>query len=149
MAEENQVMKEPQQVTKEPQRGTTKDPKKVEVGKRLAAINHKKREEAQNGGMNQYYGIGFSCTFGAGAVIAVGVIGGLDYYIYQTKKAPQPPGRASPAEKSRMFQCHIILLSPNNHSLCKAGSLWDLSLISLIWIKSLLYYKNEQEEYSK
>ena len=37
MAEENQVMKEPQQVI-------TKDPKKVEAGKRLAAINHKKRE---------------------------------------------------------------------------------------------------------
>ena len=51
-----------------------KDPKKVEAGKRLAAISHKKREakkreEAQNGGMNQYYGIG--------AVIAVGVIGGI------------------------------------------------------------------------
>ena len=51
MAEENQVMKEPQQVKqepqqepKEPQRVTTKDPRKVEAGKRLAAINHKKRE---------------------------------------------------------------------------------------------------------
>ena len=48
------------------------------MGKRLAAINHKKREakkreEAQNGGMNHY---------GTGAVIAVGVIGGLGYYIY-------------------------------------------------------------------
>ena len=67
---------------KEPQ-VTTKDPKKVEAGKRLAAINHKKREvkkreKAQNGGTNQYYGIG--------AVIAVGVIGGLGYYIYQTKE---------------------------------------------------------------
>ena len=42
MAEENQqqVAKEP----KEPQRVTTKDPKKVEAGKRLTAINHKKRE---------------------------------------------------------------------------------------------------------
>ena len=61
-----------------------KDPKKVEAGIRLAAINRKKREakkreEAQNGGMNQYYGIG--------AVTAVGVIGGLGYYIYQFKKA--------------------------------------------------------------
>ena len=40
-------MKEPQQVkqvAKEPQRVSTKDPKKVEAGKRLAAINHKKRE---------------------------------------------------------------------------------------------------------
>ena len=83
MAEENQVQqvtKEPQQVTtKEPQRVTTKDPKKVEAGRHLAAHNHKKRElkaqrEAQSGGVNQYYSIE--------AVIAVGVIGGLGYYIY-------------------------------------------------------------------
>ena len=54
MAEENQVqqeLKEPQQVkqvTKEPQqaqRVTTKNPKKVEAGKRLAAHNRKKREK--------------------------------------------------------------------------------------------------------
>ena len=66
-----------------------KDPKRVEAGKRLAAISHKKREvkkreEAQNGGMNQYYGIG------AGAILAVGVIGGLGYYIYRTKKGEVP-----------------------------------------------------------
>ena len=88
MAEENQVMKEPLQVTKEPQRVTTKDPKKVEAGKRLAAINCKKRkvkkreEQAQlektASGVNQYYGIG--------AVIALGVIGGLGYCIYRSKK---------------------------------------------------------------
>ena len=56
------------------------------MGKRLAAINRKKREakkreEAQNGEMNQYYGIR--------AVIAVGVIGGLGYYIYQSKKGEE------------------------------------------------------------
>ena len=83
MAEENQVMKEPQQVTKEPQQVTTKDPKKVEAGKRLAAINHKKREakkreeqaklEKTANRVNQYYGIG--------AILALGVIGGLGYYI--------------------------------------------------------------------
>ena len=83
LKEPQQVKQEPQQVTKEPQQVTTKDPKKVEAGKRLAAINckkreAKKREEAQNGGMNQYYGIG--------AFITVGVIGGLGYYIYRTKK---------------------------------------------------------------
>ena len=84
MAEENQVQQEPQQVTtKEPQRVTTKDLKKVEVGKSLGAHSHKKREqkaqksEAQSG-VNQYYGIG--------AVLVVGVIGGLGYYIYRTKK---------------------------------------------------------------
>ena len=39
-----EVTKEPQQVQQEPQRVTTKDPKKVEAGKRLATINRKKRE---------------------------------------------------------------------------------------------------------
>ena len=87
MAEQNQVqqvMKEPQQVTtKEPQQVTMKDPKKVEASRRLAAHNHKKRElkaqsKVQSGGVNQYYEIG--------AVIAVRVIGGLGYYIYQTNK---------------------------------------------------------------
>ena len=102
MAEENQAQQEPQQITKEPQqvkqvakepqRVTTKDPKKVEAGKRLAANNHKKREakereeqvklEKTTSGVNQYYGIG--------AVIALGVIGGLGYYIYQTKKGEVP-----------------------------------------------------------
>ena len=104
MAEENQVTKEPQQVAqvmKEPkqaQRVTTKNPKKVEAGKRLAAHNRKKREEQrkeqaqlEKSGVNQYYGIG--------AVIALGVIGGLGYYIYQTKKgkvANNPPQQLRP-----------------------------------------------------
>ena len=67
LAEENQVTK------KEPQRVTTKNPKKVEAGKRLAAHNHrrreeKKREEVQKDeGVNQYYDIG--------VVIAIGEIG--------------------------------------------------------------------------
>ena len=109
MAEENQVepqqiTKEPQQVTtkepqgeamqvqrvtKEPQRVTTKNPKKVEAGKRLAESNCKKREakkreqaKLEASGVNQYYGIG--------AVLALGVIGGLGYYIYRTKKGEQP-----------------------------------------------------------
>ena len=41
---EPQVTTEPQRLTKEPQRVTTKNPKKVEAGKRLAEGNHKKRE---------------------------------------------------------------------------------------------------------
>ena len=36
--------------------------------------------------VNQYYGIG--------AVIALGVIGGLGYYLYQSKKGEQPQGEA-------------------------------------------------------
>ena len=74
-----------QQVTKEPQRVTTKKAKKVEAGKRLAECNRKKRKEwrkeqaqLEKTRVNQYYGIG--------AVIALGVIGGLGYYIYRTKK---------------------------------------------------------------
>ena len=99
MHEENQV--EPQQVTKEPQgeaaqppsgaqpaqRVTTKNPKKVEAGKRLAESNHKRRfAKKQASGnwrpVNQYYGIG--------AVIALGVIVGPGYYIYRSKKGEQP-----------------------------------------------------------
>ena len=84
MAEEVQVQ---QVTTKEPQQVTTKNPKKVEAGKRLAEYNRRKRElKAQKregpSGVSQYYGIG--------AVLAVGVIGGLGYYIYRTKKAHQP-----------------------------------------------------------
>ena len=73
-----------------------KNTKKVEAGKKLAAINHKKRgakkreEQVQlektTRRVNQYYGIG--------AIIAVGVTGGLGYYIYRTKKGgwgEEPP----------------------------------------------------------
>ena len=97
MAEENQVMKEPQgkaqQIMKEPQRVTTKNPKKVEAGKRLAESNRKKREakkrdqaKLEASGVNQYYRIV--------AVIALGVIGGFGYYIYRTKKVEQPQDKA-------------------------------------------------------
>ena len=72
MAEENQ------QITT--QQVTTKNPKKVEAGKRLAEYNLKMKEEVkaqseaqkgeeQKSEVSQYYGIG--------AVLAMGVIGGL------------------------------------------------------------------------
>ena len=118
MAEENQVQqvtKEPQQVKQvmkesqgeasQPSSGaqpvqqvTTKNPKKVEVGKRLAAHNHKKREEQrkeqaqlEKSRVNQYYGIG--------AVLALGVISGLGYYIYQSRKGPAPREVMMPASQ--------------------------------------------------
>ena len=84
MEEENQVQQETknqQQETKnQVQRVTTKDPKKVEAGKRLAKYNRKKREEQKSKVLtsSQYYSVG--------AVIAVGVIGGLGYYLYKAKK---------------------------------------------------------------
>ena len=94
--EQQQVTKEPQgeaaqaqRVMKEPQRVTTKNPKKVEAGKRLAESNRKKREvkkreqaKLEASRVNQYYGIR--------AVIALGVISGLGYYIYRSKKGEQP-----------------------------------------------------------
>ena len=102
-----------QVTTKKPQQVTTKNPKKVEAGKRLDAHNHRKRGElkvkreaqAQKSGVNQYYEIG--------AVLAVGVIGGLGYYIYRTKKGPasgednivphhQPPKQLPRPPRSRV-----------------------------------------------
>ena len=98
--EEHQVTKRENQV----QHITTKDPKKVEAGKRLAKYNRKKREElkVQKLDSSQYYGIG--------AVLAVGgVIGGLGYYIYQGRRGevnvanndivpPQQPPKANEFE---------------------------------------------------
>ena len=115
MAEENQAQQEPQQVTKEPQRVTRKDRKKVEADKRLAAINCKNREakkreeqvqlERTTSGVNQNYGFG--------AVIALGVIGGLGCYIYRTKKGqvpdralqpPTPPQQLSSPSQTNKFE---------------------------------------------
>ena len=76
-----------QQIMKEPHRVTTKNPKKVEAGKRLAESNRKKREvkkreeqvKLEASGVDQYYGIG--------AVIALGVIDGLFYYIFSNQES--------------------------------------------------------------
>ena len=84
--------------------------------------------------MNQYYGIG------TGAVIAVGVISGLGYYIYRTKKGKATAGLGKASGEVNTIPNRgprpLLLINP-------------LSLTSLIWIKSLLYYKNGQEEHSK
>ena len=81
---------------------TTKNLNKVEAGSRLAQYNHRKREElkAQKqksedpkgrtigaSGVSQYYSVG--------AVLVVGVIGGLGYYLYQAKKGEVPPQQPS------------------------------------------------------
>ena len=98
------------------------------MGKRLAAHNCKKREEQrkeqrkekaklEKSGVNQCYGIG--------AVIALGVIGGFGYYIYQTKKGEQPWGCA----------VTLGLQGPSNPQQNNPKC-----------IKSLLCYKNGQEE---
>ena len=68
---------------KEPQKVTTKNPKKVEVGKKKREEQRKEQAKLEKTAsrVNQYYGIG--------AVIALGAIGGLGYYIYRTKKEEQ------------------------------------------------------------
>ena len=91
------------------QRVTTKNPKKVEAGKRLAESNHKKREakkkkeqskleKSENWRpVNQYYGIG--------AVLALGVIGGLGYYIYRSRKVEQPQqNKPHPQPQTNTFE---------------------------------------------
>ena len=93
--EPQQVTTKEPQVTKEPQRVTTKNPMKVEAGKRLAENNRRRREvkkreeqaKLEKTGVNQYYGIG--------NVIALGDIGGLGYYIYQSKKVEQSSSSSS------------------------------------------------------
>ena len=64
---------------------TKKEPKKVEAGKRLAEYNHRKREElkAQKSESKQVL-TSVQC-YGIGAVLDVGVIGGIGYYLYQAE----------------------------------------------------------------
>ena len=71
MAEENQVM--------------TKDPKKVEAGKRLAEYNHRKRE-TQNSEELKLQKSEVLTSSMCYSMLAVVVIGGLGYYVYQAKK---------------------------------------------------------------
>ena len=65
-------------------------------------------------GVKQYYGIG--------AVVALGVIGGLGYFIYQSKKIEQP---------QKIILSHILRC---NHK-----------TTSLTWIISFLYYKMDKK----
>ena len=81
----------------------TKDPKKVEVGRRLAEYNHRKREELKVQKSEVKPMLDLSMCYGIGAVLAVGVIGGLGYYVYQDKKGgvnnvvpPQQPSHPRP-----------------------------------------------------
>ena len=83
---------------------TTKNPKKVEAGKRLAEYNHRKREawKSEVLSSSQYFGIG--------VLLAVGVIGGLGYYVYQSKKGevnnivPPPQQPSHPYPQTNKFE---------------------------------------------
>ena len=78
---------------------TTKDPKRVEAGKRLAEYNCRKREVQKSKAKpmltsRQYYSIG--------AILAVGVIGSLGYYLYQAKKGV--PNNIVPHQQPSLHQ---------------------------------------------
>ena len=68
---------------------TTKDPKKVEAGKRLAEYNRKKREELKNQTSDQPQkedNKSINCSIGG--VMVLGLVGVVVYYVYRknTKK---------------------------------------------------------------
>ena len=61
----------------------TKDPNKVEAGTRLAEHNHRKREElAQLAKSQSESNITY---YGAGAVVAIGVLDVIGYYVCESK----------------------------------------------------------------
>ena len=61
------------------QQVTTKDPKKVEQGKRLAEYNRKSENETKL----TYYG--------TGPVVAIGALGVIGYYVYKSKTQTETP----------------------------------------------------------
>ena len=56
------------------------------MGKRLAEHNRKNREAKKREEQAQLEKIGVNQYYGIRAVITLGVIGGLGYYIYRSKK---------------------------------------------------------------
>ena len=58
-----------------------KDPKKVEVGKRLAEYNRRKREELAQLKSESKQVEPKLTYYGAGAIVAIGALGVLGYYV--------------------------------------------------------------------
>ena len=87
---------------------TTKDPKEVAVGKRLAEYNRKKRGEQKiEAQKSKVEPMLTSIQYSIGAVLAVGVIGGLGYYLYQARKGEvnaMPPQPCTPHPQTNKFE---------------------------------------------
>ena len=104
MVEEQQVMKEPQQVT-------TKDPKKVEAGKRLAKWNRENKEElkAQEGNKKekQESSVNLSSTqcYGIGAII---VVAGVVFVVYRVWGNPFKKGKDVSSNSASIASTHVI-----------------------------------------
>ena len=78
-----------QAIKMEVQQETMKDPKKVEVGKRWAEYNHRKKEELAQPKSESKQVEPKLTYYGIGAMVAIGVLGILGYCIYQSKKTPK------------------------------------------------------------
>ena len=100
------------------QQVTTKDPKKVEAGKRLTEYNGRKREELKVQKSQVEPKLTSSQCYGIGAVLALVVIGDLGYYLYQAKVSAISPQQLSKQPLPQQ----------------------PLRLTSLKWSKFLVYY---------
>ena len=96
-------MEGPGQVTTEDLK--TKDPKKVEESKRFVEYNHRKREElAKAQKIGSEPNLTSSQYYGAGAVVAIGVLGAFGHCIYQSKKGDVTPVHQLSYVKARVWQ---------------------------------------------
>ena len=73
------------------QQVTMKDSKKVEMGKRLAEYNRRKREKLAKAQSELQLTSGQH--YGTGAIVAIGALGVLGYCVYQFKKGEPKEGQ--------------------------------------------------------
>ena len=67
----------------------TKDPKNVKVGKRLAEYSRRKREELAQLKAQKSESETNLTYYGAGDVVATGMLGVIGYYVYQSETPTQ------------------------------------------------------------
>ena len=89
LQEENKVTAN--KMAEQIQQVTTKDPKEVEQGKRLAEHNRRKREELARMKAQKRESESKLTYYGAGAVVAIGVLGVISYYVYKSKTPKETP----------------------------------------------------------
>ena len=73
------------------QQVTTKEPKKVEQDKRLAEWNRTNKGKLAQEAKAQSESETNLTYYGAGAVVAIGLLGVISYYVYQSKTPKDQP----------------------------------------------------------